>query len=418
MVAVDLVPASQRPYVGGTTDNSELALTFRYNGFGRVGGQAYGPGEQANLEVLPRLEGRGDGVSTAAVALPKPSPDTAPKVVATIHQYPVSFGTAAGPLRLFRTGFGDQGAWMLIFALLGMVAIALTRPARRDPRLAGLIVFGGFFILEAAFLSFSKGIVHPYYVSALAPGTAVMVGAGLSSMGRLPRRRFAVLLLSAVILTAALQVALLHHAHYLRAWQILLIPAAVLAAVIALRTRRYSGAALAGVLAILLVAPTVYAATTWRLPVQGTFPAAGPHAVEGNGGAGLSRAQLATTDALMRYVIAHGANGRFQLLTEASLTADSPILLGLRASALGGYGGVDPALNGPGLAHLVASGQARYVLIGDGYSYLGGNAASRAAASVCPEVPLTTWRGAGARASNGLYLVDCAGRVRELAEQP
>jgi 4-amino-4-deoxy-L-arabinose transferase-like glycosyltransferase len=307
---------------------------------------------------------------------------------------------------------------MLIFALLGMVAIAPTRPARRDPRLAGLIVFGGFFILEAAFLSFSKGIVHPYYVSALAPGTAVMVGAGLSSMGRLPRRRFAVLLLSAVILTAALQVALLHHAHYLRAWQILLIPAAVLAAVIALRTRRYSGAALAGVLAILLVAPTVYAATTWRLPVQGTFPAAGPHAVEGNGGAGLSRAQLATTDALMRYVIAHGANGRFQLLTEASLTADSPILLGLRASALGGYGGVDPALNGPGLAHLVASGQARYVLIGDGYSYLGGNAASRAAASVCPEVPLTTWRGAGARASNGLYLVDCAGRVRELAEQP
>ena len=66
-----------------------------------------------------------------------------------------------------------------------MLAIALTRPARRDPRLAGLIVFGGFFLLEAAFLSFSKGIVHPYYISALAPGTAVMVGAGAASMRRL-----------------------------------------------------------------------------------------------------------------------------------------------------------------------------------------------------------------------------------------
>ena len=154
-----------------------------------MGGQAYGPGEQANLEVLPRFEGRGSHVRTAAVPLPTPSPGTQPKVAATIHQYPVSFGTAPGLLRLFRSGFGDQGAWMLIFALLGMVAIALTRPTRRDPRLAGLIIFGGFLLLEAAFLSFSKGIVHPYYVSALAPGTAVMVGAGAASMSRLRGRR-------------------------------------------------------------------------------------------------------------------------------------------------------------------------------------------------------------------------------------
>ncbi len=417
MVAVDLVPASQRPYVGSTTDNSELALTFRYNGFGRVGGQAYGPGEQANLEVLPQIEGRRSHVHTPAVALPEPSPGVAPKVIATVRRYPVSFGTSPGLLRLFRTGFGDQGAWMLIFALLGMVAIALTRPARRDPRLAGLIIFGGFFLVEAAFLSFSKGIVHPYYISALAPGAAVMVGAGAASMRRLRGRRYALILGSAVVLTAAVQIALLHHAHYMRFWQYLLIPLALLATAAALRAR-HSRAALAGVLAVLLVAPTAYAATTWRHPVQGTFPAAGPRAVEGNGGAGLSRAQLATTYALMRYVVSHGGTGRYQLLTEASLTADTPILLGLRASALGGYGGVDPALNGPGLARLVASGQARYVFIGDGYSYLGGNAASRAAARVCPEVPLTSWRGAGARASNGVYLVDCAGHARELAGQP
>ncbi len=418
MVVVDLVPASHRPYVGSTTDNSELALTFRYNGFGRVGGQAYGPGEQANLEVLPQIEGRRSRVHTPVVALPEASPEVAPKVIATIRRYPVSFGTSPGPLRLFRTGFGDQGAWMLIFALLGMVAIALTRPRRRDPRLAGLIIFGGFFLLEAAFLSLSKGIVHPYYISALAPGAAVMVGAGAASMARLEGRRYALILGAAVLLTAAVQVALLHHAHYMRLWQLLLIPCALLAAFWALRARRHSRAALASVLAVLLVAPTAYAASTWRHPVQGTFPAAGPHAVEGNGGAGLSRAQLATTYALMRYVISHGGNGRYQLLTEASLTADTPILLGLRASALGGYGGVDPALNGPGLARLVASGQARYVFIGDGYSYLGGNAASRAAARVCPEVPLTSWRGAGARGSNGVYLVDCAGHARELSQQP
>ena len=114
-------------------------------------------------------------------------------------------------------------------------------------------------------------------------------------------------------------------------------------------------------------------------------------------------------------MLAHGAAGRFQLLTVASLSADSPILLGLRASALGGYGGVDPTLDGRGLARLISAGQARFLLLGGSYAYLGGNAASRAAARVCPQVPFAEWEGARANASEGFYLIDCAGRARELS---
>jgi 4-amino-4-deoxy-L-arabinose transferase-like glycosyltransferase len=419
MVAVDLTPAAQRPFVGSSTHNSELGLTFGYNGFGRVGGQSGGPGAVVNREVRPasRAHAATAGASAPAVRLPKPSPDVAPKLAATITQSPITFGTSPGPLRLFRSGFGDQDAWMLAFALAGLVAIALTRPARRDPRLAGLIVFGGFLLCEAGFLSLSKGIVHPYYASALGPGTAVMAGAGLAAMARTGGLWRRSLMIAAVLATAAIQVALLHHARYLGAWQVMLIPAALGAALVTVSLRRFSQAGMAVVLAVLLLAPTVYSATTWREPVEGTFPAAGPRAVAGNGGAELSRGQLATDEALMRYVLSHQADGRFQLLTEASLTADSPILLGLRAAALGGYGGVDPALDGSGLGRLVASGQARYVLIGGGYAYLGGNAAIRAAARVCPEVPLAAWRGAGARASHELYLLDCAGHARELSQR-
>ncbi len=415
MVAVDLTPAAHRPFVGSSTDNSELGLTFAYNGFGRVAGQNGGPGPVPDLEVQPEVEAHGSSIGAAIpmVRLPKPSPDVAPKVAATIHQSPIAFGTSPGPLRLFRNGFGDQDGWMLAFAMIGLLAIALARPARRDPRRAGLIVFGGFFLCEVGFLSVSKGIVHPYYVSALAPGTAVMAGAGLAAMAQAHRgNRLA--MLAAVIATVAVQIMLLHRAHFLAAWQVMLVPAATAGIVIALTPHRFSRAGLVTVLLVLLVAPIAYATTTWRRPVEGTFPAAGPRAVGGYGGVELSRAQLATDDALMRYVLSHGADGRFQLLTEASLTADSPILLGLRASALGGYGGVDPALDGSGLARLVASRQARYVLLGAGYAYLGGNAATRAAAHVCPQVPLTAWRGAGAGASHGLYLVDCAGRARSL----
>jgi 4-amino-4-deoxy-L-arabinose transferase-like glycosyltransferase len=423
MVAVDATPAGQRPFVGSSTDNSELGLTFAYNGFGRVDGQKGGPGAVANRDVPPTVQVDASEAGATTVRLPQPSPDVAPKVANTITRSPVAFGTAPGLLRLFRGGFGDQDAWMLAFALVGLVALALARPARWDPRLAGLIVFGGFLLCEAGFLSVSKGIVHPYYVSALAPSTAVMVGAGLAAMSgqgvgtRGARQRL--LLILAVLATAAVQVALLHHAHYLRVWQLLLIPAAATATLFALTRPRRSPLGAAAVLAVLLIAPTAYAATTWRQPVEGTFPAAGPRVVGGNGGAALSRAQLATDEAVMRYVLAHGgAHPRFQLLTLASLTADSPILLGLRASALGGYGGVDPALDGPSLARLVASGQARFLLLGGSYDYLGGNAASRAAARVCPQVPLVAWDGQRAHEREGLYLLDCAGRARELAEQP
>src|SRR5271166_4326118 len=42
---VEATPASKRPYVGSSTDNTELGLTFAYNGFGRVEGQEGGPGQ-------------------------------------------------------------------------------------------------------------------------------------------------------------------------------------------------------------------------------------------------------------------------------------------------------------------------------------------------------------------------------------
>ena len=52
---VDLTPASQRPFVGDTTSNSEYQLTLNYNGFGRVGGQVGGPGR------IPARGGPGPG---------------------------------------------------------------------------------------------------------------------------------------------------------------------------------------------------------------------------------------------------------------------------------------------------------------------------------------------------------------------
>ena len=48
---VDLTPASQRPYVGSSADNSEFNLTFEYNGLGRVNGEVGGPGQVAHVDA-------------------------------------------------------------------------------------------------------------------------------------------------------------------------------------------------------------------------------------------------------------------------------------------------------------------------------------------------------------------------------
>ncbi len=57
------------------------------------------------------------------------------------------------------------------------------------PRLAVLLVLGGWLLAEFAVLSLSKGIVHPYYISAMAPPAAAMVGAGIAAFAGFLRDR-------------------------------------------------------------------------------------------------------------------------------------------------------------------------------------------------------------------------------------
>src|SRR2546421_4361729 len=79
-----LTPASQRPWISGTSDNSILSLILHYNGFGRLDGQAGGP------QAFPGGSGGGGG----------------------------PFGGSTGLLRLLNSSFGAQAGWLLGFALV------------------------------------------------------------------------------------------------------------------------------------------------------------------------------------------------------------------------------------------------------------------------------------------------------------
>jgi 4-amino-4-deoxy-L-arabinose transferase-like glycosyltransferase len=458
MLAVELTPGSERPFVGSSTDNTELGLTFSYNGFGRVGGQTGGPGQipvGAGGVAKRVAPGKGGSSGPSPVHTVK-APSAPPVFLANGRERnPIAFGGPVGPLRLFERGLGNQGAWLLPFALIGLLGFALlvlmperageqsrlgagalsageqrperdeqtprTRPDRRDPRLAVLIVLGGWLLVEAGVLSLSKGIVHPYYVSALGPGVAAMFGAGAYAFAQFAGRRdWRLLLLAAgAAATVAAQIVLLHRDHYMSWFTAPLIAATIatllLVALLSLtpKLRRLAPAATALVLGVLCIAPAVYGASNWLAPVQSTFPAAGPRAASGPGGYGVNDEHVKVDRSLLAYVEAHHAGTRWSVLVDAANTASPMILLGGHAGSLGGFSGTDPALDGPGLGRYVQRGQARYVLLGGEFSTRGGTKATEAVQRVCRVVPTRTWLPRPLE-PNGLILFDCVGRMGQL----
>jgi 4-amino-4-deoxy-L-arabinose transferase-like glycosyltransferase len=148
VAAVALWPASSRPYIGGSTNNSVLDLMFGYNGFGRLLGGSGGGG------------GGGGGGSSAAAGS--------------------SFGGATGLTRLFGSEMGNEISWLLPAALVALVAgLWLTRRTPRTDRTrAALALWGGWLIVTGMVFSYMQGTIHPYYAVALAPAVAALVAVG------------------------------------------------------------------------------------------------------------------------------------------------------------------------------------------------------------------------------------------------
>jgi 4-amino-4-deoxy-L-arabinose transferase-like glycosyltransferase len=440
-LAVDLTPASQRPFIGSTSSNSEIQLEFGYNGFGRVGGQQGGPGSTKKYltatQIKPLVRPGIDSPSTPAelryfaahpskLAVPhahKPVGARRPAVrKAERHRliHAVPFGGTRSPVRIFGAALGGQAGWLVPLALIGMLALCLTVRGRGDRRLAGLLVLGGWFLVELLVLDFSAGIVHPYYSSALGPGLAAMAGAGAAAIGSLvrdPNSRLAmrgfVLAVLAVAGTVAVEVVLADREGDPLWWRIPLVLLCLGGLVAIPLARAHAGWALAVAVGALLVTPMAYSFSVWLAPGNGTFPAAGPYSYPGTGGYGVGPVSLRVDRRLIRYLHAHGETQPYALFTQSSDQASPLILLGLRATAEGGYNTTDPALSGDQLATLVAEHKARYFLVTGPYSSRGGNGGSTAARLVCPEIPAQIW---SYGISNGLgsYLVDCAGKASEL----
>jgi 4-amino-4-deoxy-L-arabinose transferase-like glycosyltransferase len=249
---VELVPASARPYIGGSQNNSILELTLGYNGFGRLTGNETGS------------VGGGTGWGQT------------------------------GWTRLFDSENGGQIAWLLPASLILLVAglWATWRRSRTDRTRAALLLWGLWLLVTGLVFSFMQGIFHAYYTVALAPAVAAIVGIAATLLWR--RRGDVVsrsILAGTLAVTSLWAHVLLARSAGFQPWLATAVPivgiavAVLLLGVTWLPRRAAMCVAVVG-LVVALAGPTAYAVQTAATAHTGSIVTAGPTVAGGSGGPG------------------------------------------------------------------------------------------------------------------------------------
>ncbi|MFI0270781.1 ArnT family glycosyltransferase [Streptomyces luteogriseus] len=256
---VELWPASSRPYIGGSQNNSFLELTFGYNGLGRLNGDETGS------------VGGGGGGGNGGGAWGETGWD-----------------------RLFGSSIGGQISWLIPAALILLVAglVATRKAARTSATRGAFLVWGGALLTTMLVFSYMQGIFHEYYTVALAPYIAPLVGMGAALLWEKRDKAGASLTLAAAMTaTAAWGYVLLNRSSDYLPWLKWLVLVGGLTAALGLvfagrlGRRLALGAAGLGLVAA-LAGPAAYTLTTVNEGHTGSIVTAGPAVAGGRGGPG------------------------------------------------------------------------------------------------------------------------------------
>jgi 4-amino-4-deoxy-L-arabinose transferase-like glycosyltransferase len=252
VAVVQLVPASMRPYIGGSQSNNFLELTFGYNGFGRLTGDETGS---------------------------------------------VTGGTsnwgATGITRLFAAEFGGQIMWLfpaaIVLAVIGFVV--LRRLPRVSAKRATLALLAGSLVVTFLVFSFAQGIFHAYYTVAMAPALAGTAAVGAALLWGERSHWWARVAASVVVLgSSAWAFVLLSQASSFVPWlKFVVIGLGMLSGLVVLvadRSKALAIAAISGSLAATLLGPLAYTIDTVATAHTGSIVTAGPTVSSGMGGGG------------------------------------------------------------------------------------------------------------------------------------
>jgi 4-amino-4-deoxy-L-arabinose transferase-like glycosyltransferase len=184
-VIVDLTPAASRPYVGSSTDNTEMELIVGHNGIKRITGMfgRQNDGSQ-NTPAAGQNLPQGNppqGARPPAGQLPPLQPGVRPGQGAggdgagqPGQGGSMDFGTA-GTLRLFTEPLVGEASWLLPFVLMGLVVIVVVLWKQPfDEKHIALILWAGWLLPEAIYFTYSQGLMHAYYLIMMGAPLAVL----------------------------------------------------------------------------------------------------------------------------------------------------------------------------------------------------------------------------------------------------
>ena len=369
---VDLTPASQRPYVGSSGNNTELSLIFGYNGVERLLGMFGGRGGFRSGGFPQFLNGL-----KSFFTLQNGTPNGRQQFGG--GNFTGGFGGGggfggvdgtgrAGVLRLLSAPLSNEMSWLLPFGLFS--ALLLLFRARLSWPIAAkhqvLALWGGWLFTGGTFFSIA-GFFHPYYLSMLAAPLAILTAIGFIELWHIranhPWLAISLLMMAAggtlffQYVTAA---AFMNVVWWLPfALALLFIGAMLSIAEAAHQVVDISSAGFACVLAALLLTPGIWSDLTMLHPsANQSLPAA----YNGQTGGPAQQGGLQANQALLDYLERSTQGMAYLMAVPSSMQgADYVLKTGRAVLYLGGFMGQDNVVSANELSDLVAKGELRYI---------------------------------------------------------
>ncbi len=374
---VDLTPASQRPYVGSSSDNSEWSLAIGYNGLARLFGMGRNAltsnsriGIPGGVNNAPRPVNP-DGFNSNDGGFAQPNPADGGGIRGGAGGGMNEYGPA-GILRLVFGPLSKEASWLLPMALFGLILLAVGKYSwPLNPRLQAAVLWGGWFITAGIFFSMAS-FFHQYYLSMLGAPLAALTGIGIMELWHIYKRKpwLGLGLLAVVVgLTLALQFTIAHTVMTTIAWQpwewvVFGLGLAVAIGAILLKKQPLAQAGFCLVTAVMLMTPGLWSVLTMLYPsVNQSLPAAYDGVTRelvNNGG-------LQVDQSLLDFLQANTQGVQYLMAVPSSMQgADYVIATGRPVLYMGGFMGSDAVVNAEGLQTLVESGRLRYIFYNSG----------------------------------------------------
>lgn len=394
---VELTPADQRPYVGGSTNNSVFDLMIGYNGLERLTGTGAPGGNRAGVQPggpLPQGQPPADGFRpqrSDGGQLPQPPGNGQSAPQGRPAQGPGGFGTPPGgggafntgqpgPFRLVTGALSNELSWLLLFGLFSVAFLIFQSRVRwpivREHQSA--VLWGGWLLTGMAFFSVAE-FFHSYYLAILAPPLATLVGIGAAVLWKVGQRRSWLAigwLLVAAGATLGCQ-AVTSTSYTTTLWWLALAGVAfgAGAALLVFAAIRHRSSIMAlgfvVIFAALLITPTVwseltnlYASSNQSLPGAYSGQQQGPRDLRG----------VQVNQPLLDFLQQNTQGMKYLMAVPSAMQgADYVIATGRPVLYLGGFNGRDPVITSEGLQQLIEQGELRYL-----YSESGGGRGSQA----------------------------------------